>query len=179
VASRHPPHSPTIRPEAPHNLPAIRHAHQAAFGQDEEARLVDALRPSPAFIPELSLVAEAAGRVVGHVLFSHIAVDDGKVSVPALALAPLAVLPACQGQGIGSQLVRDGLARARALGHRIVIVVGDPAYYTRFGFQPAAPLGLTCPYPVPAEAFMALELQAEALAGVQGAVVYPPAFDGV
>ena len=168
-----------IRAEAPDDKAAIRHVNQMAFEGGEEAVLVDAIRQSSSYVPELSLVAEADRLVVGHVLFSGIAIESSSGSMAALALAPLAVLPAWQRQGIGSALVRQGLARSRDMGHGIVVVVGDPGYYERFGFRPARQQGLECTLPVPDEAFMALALQAGALDSVRGTVVYPPAFSGL
>lgn len=166
----------TIRPERPADHQAISQVHQLAFGHPNEGLLVEALRQSAAFIPELSLVALEGTRVVGHILFSHIVVKTPTASRQALALAPIAVLPAFQKRAIGSSLIRRGLAEARRLGHGVVIVVGHPEYYPRFGFVPAAPLGIRAPFEVPREAFMVLELQPDALRGCQGEVQYPPEF---
>lgn len=166
----------TIRAEGPQDYQAISQVNELAFDQPNEARLVEALRQSPAFVPELSLVALDATRVVGHILFSHIVVRSPAASRHALALAPMAVLPAFQRRGIGSCLVHRGLADARRLGHGVVIVVGHPDYYARFGFVPAEPLGIRAPFPVPRDAFMVLELQAGALEGCEGEVEYPPEF---
>lgn len=166
-----------IQPERPEDRQAVFKVNQLAFGQENEARLVDALRQSPAFIPELSLVALEGPHVVGHILFTRITVRDGKQAHDALALAPMAVLPSYQRRGIGSALIRRGLEDARGLGHRIVIVVGHPAYYPRFGFVPAQPLGLVVPFEVPSEAFMVRELEQRALIGIQGVVEYPPEFN--
>jgi putative acetyltransferase len=166
----------TIRPETAEDYAAIREVNALAFGREVEARLVEALRGLPDFIPELSLVAIEAGRVVGHILFSPMVIETKDGAVPALALATIAIRPEFQNQGIGSELVRDGLERCRNLGHRIVVVVGHPAYYPRFGFSPARERGLQAPFPVPDEAFLALELAPGALDGVVGMVSYPPAF---
>jgi len=117
--------------------------------------------------------------VVGHILFTAIEVRTATHSHPALALAPMAVLPALQRTGIGSSLVRRGLADARDLGHGVVIVVGHPGYYARFGFVPAEPLGIRAPFEVSSPAFMALELRPDALRGVRGEVRYPPEFADV
>ena len=167
----------TIRPETADDHAAIHEVNLLAFGQEVEPRLVEALRRLPDFIPELSLVAVEAGQVVGHILFSPIVIETKDGSVPALTLAPLAVRPELQNQGIGSQLVRDGLERCRTLGHRIVVVVGHPPYYPRFGFSPARARGLEAPFPVPDEAFMVLELVPGALDGVAGMVRFPPPFE--
>jgi putative acetyltransferase len=169
----------TVRPEQPADYAAIADVSRAAFRQDNEARLIAALRKSAGFDPELSLVAVRDDVIVGHILFSRILIESESSEVPALALAPMAVLPALQREGIGSQLVAEGLESCRRAGHRIVIVVGHPDYYPRFGFVPAGPLGLRAPFPVPSEAFMALELVAGALDGVHGTVRYPPPFEEV
>lgn len=172
-------HVVEIRPEGPDDRQAVFDVNHAAFGRENEARLVDALRQSPAFVPQLSLVAVDDSRVVGHVLFTRVTVRGASQAPDALALAPMGVLPPYQKQGIGSALVRRGLENARDLGHRVVIVVGHPEYYPRFGFVPAKPLGILAPFEVPSEAFMVLELQPNALRGVQGQVEYPPEFDQV
>lgn len=166
----------TIRPETADDYAAIHEVNLLAFGQEIEPRLVEALRRLPDFIPELSLVAVEAGQVVGHILFSPFVIETKDGAVPALTLAPLAVRPEFQNQGVGSQLVRDGLERCRTLGHRIVVVVGHPPYYPRFGFSPARARGLEAPFPVPDEAFMVLELVPGALDGVASMVRFPPPF---
>ena len=166
-----------IRPETPGDHRAVYELNHAAFGRENEARLVESLRGSSAFIPELSLVAHDGTRPVAHVLFTRIVVRDGGRAHEALALAPLAVLPELQKRGLGSALVRHGLAAAHELGHRVVIVLGHPEYYPRFGFLPAQLLGIHPPFPAQAEAFMALELQPGALQAVRGRVEYPPEFD--
>ncbi len=151
-----------------------------AFGRDNEARLVRAIRGSNYFIPELSLVAVAGSAIVGHILFSaiHIQGDDGGEH-RALALAPMAVDPGYQRNGIGGRLIDAGLARARALGHGAVIVLGHPEYYPRFGFQPAGLWHVRPPFSVPDDVFMAMELQEHALQGKAGVVEYPGVFDEV
>jgi putative acetyltransferase len=169
-------HVLTIRPEQPADHEQVFRVNHLAFGQPDEARLVEALRRSPAFIPELSLVAVEDDRVVGHILFSRIAVRSGATTHDALALAPMAVLPEHQRQGVGSSLVRRGLADARGLGYGVVVVVGHPEYYPRFGFIPGEPLGIRPPFEVSPGAFMVLELQPGARADVHGDVEYPPEF---
>jgi putative acetyltransferase len=159
----------TIRPEQPEDQAQVFEVNRQAFGQEDEAHLVQALRRAPSFIPELSLVAVEDERVVGHILFTRIAVRSGATTHVALALAPMAVLPGRQGIGIGASLVRRGLAEAGRLGHRLVFVVGHPGYYPRFGFVPGEPVGVSPP-------FMVRELQPNALAGIRGEVEYPPEF---
>lgn len=163
-----------VRAELAEDSALIREVNRLAFGRDSEAELVDALRDSPSWIPELSLVALLDGEVAGHILFTRITIE----TAPALALAPMAVRPELQRRGIGSELVRRGLAECARLGHRIVVVAGHPAFYPRFGFTPAKPMGLEAPFPVQDAAFLVAELSPGALAGVQGMVRYPRAFDG-
>jgi putative acetyltransferase len=169
----------TIRPETPADHSSIRRVNAEAFGRGAEAALVDALRSSPAFIPELSLVAEEASGLVGHILFTRIVLRDGGVTHDALALAPMAVRPAFQNRGFGSALVRQGLDEARRLGHAVVIVQGHPRYYPRFGFVPAGALGIRSPFDARPEAFLALGLKPGALDDVRGLVEYPPEFGAV
>lgn len=168
-----------VRPETPADHGAIRKINKKAFGGKAESKLVDAVRESELFIPELSLVAEAGGQAAGHILFSPVKIVDGETETPALALAPMAVLPELQGQGVGAALVKRGLAEAARLGHKIIIVVGHTDYYPRFGFLPAGEKGLALPFEAPPEVFMVLELVPGALAGVKGTVEYPDAFHGV
>jgi putative acetyltransferase len=169
----------TIRKETPADVPAIFELNVRAFGQPAEAMLVDTLRQDGDFIPALSLVAVDEGRIVGHILSPPITIASPEGRVPALALAPIAVLPELRRRGIGSLLVREGLAACRRHGHRIVVVVGHPAYYPRFGFTPARVRGIEAPFPVPDEAFMVIALVEGSLEGIHGTVRYPPAFDAV
>jgi putative acetyltransferase len=161
--------SPLVRPELPSDRNAVRALHEAAFGRPVEADLVDRLRGSPGWVPELSLVAEEAGDVVGHVLFTRAAVGGEA----ALALGPLAVLPACQRRGIGTALVEAGLA---ATGDALVFLLGDPAYYGRFGFRLAAELGIETPPGYSAAHFQA---RAGGPTHPRGAARYDEAFAGV
>jgi putative acetyltransferase len=164
-----------IRPELDGDQAAVRRVHDLAFGQEGEGQLVEALREGG--WSRLSLVAEEGGRVVGHVLYSDLAIRTAQGAVGALALAPLAVRPEAQGHGIGSALVRESLRRLRAGGHRIALVVGDPRYYGRFGFSAELALPLACEYAGPH--FMALELKPGALRGVRGDVRYAPPFQAL
>ena len=135
----------------------------------------------------LSLVAVEGHRVVGHILFSPVTIESvgesggesGGEPVAALGLGPMAVLPTRQRQGIGSLLVRTGLAACRDAGHGCVVVLGHPEYYPRFGFTRASRHGVTWEHPAPDEAFMLLELREGALGGRGGIVRYQPEFGGV
>jgi putative acetyltransferase len=170
----------TIRPEHPRDHAAIAEVVEAAFGSPAEARLVEAIRASEFAIPDLSLVAERDGRIVGHVMISIAEARDGHHSHPIAMLSPLAVVPDEQGRGIGSALVRAVTERAAARGEPVVVLEGSPAYYRRFGFEPSAAHGLTLPLPswAPPEAGQVLRLVADA-AVPRGHVVYPPAFANV
>jgi len=168
-----------IRAETAKDFDAVRKLNKKAFKGNSESKLVDALRASDGFIPGLSLVAEKGGKVVGHILFSPIKIKDLDKATPALALAPMAVLPDCQNQGIGSALVRYGLNECKKTGHKIVVVVGHPEYYPRFGFVKAGEKGLKLPFEAPDEVFLALELAPGAFGGVKGMVDYPPEFHAV
>lgn len=162
----------TIRPEREVDASAIQAVNEAAFGASDEANLVDALRREGFVL--LSLVAEAEGRIVGHVLFSRMWIAGATGRLDAVALAPIAVVPERQRQGIGGQLIHRGLEMLRERGERIVVVLGHPDYYPRFGFSSERALALDSPFP--RDAFMALELAPGALEGVAGAVKYPPPF---
>jgi putative acetyltransferase len=142
----------------------------AAFERPDEAELVLALRDNRGL--EFSAVARLNGEVVAHVAFSPLTVGGAATDPPLLALAPVAVDPAHQKQGYGSALIRWALDQVRGRDYPGVVVVGEPAFYGRFGFTPASRFGLGCPYEIPGEYFMALELRGGALAGVAGVVGY-------
>ncbi|KUL51446.1 transferase [Streptomyces sp. NRRL F-4489] len=166
----------TARPETPEDAAAIRAVNLAAFPTAGEADLVDALRADPdAWIDGLSLVAEAPdGTVAGHALLTRCRIGGR----PALALAPCAVLPDHQRQGAGTAAVRAALAAARERGESLVVVLGHPGYYPRFGFAPASRFGIRAPFDVPDEALMALSLDASRPVP-SGAIRYPAAFGEV
>ena len=163
----------TIRPERDGDAEAIHAVTAAAFRSAAEANLVDALRQQRASI--ISLVADAGALVVGHILFSPVTLGGADLGI--LGLAPMAVSPERQRQGIGSELVRAGLDAARVRGAAAVVLVGHPAFYPRFGFIPASRFGLRCEYDVPDDVFMALELDPGALR-TGGFIRYHPAFAG-
>ena len=162
-----------VRPEAPTDFGDVRGVHERAFAPShEEAGLVDALRASGVYVPELCLVAVRAGAVIGHIAFSRARLDSGH---PVLALAPMGVLPEHQRQGVGSALVSEGLRRAAETEFPLVVVVGHPEYYPRFGFEPADALGVVAPFAVPAAAWMVHRLPAYR-PDARGTVAYPEAF---
>jgi putative acetyltransferase len=167
----------TIRDERIDDVIPIRRVIERAFGQAGEADLVDALRQGDGLT--VSLVAEADGAIVGHVAFSPVIIRAGDTVAEGLGLAPLSVMPDRQRHGIGAALVRAGLEACRSRGHRIVVLVGEPAYYQRFGFSTASDFGLECAIPVPVEVFLALELAPGALGGCSGVVSYRSEFDSV
>jgi len=151
----------------------IRTINETAFGGPDEADLVDKLRADGHAL--ISLVAELDAGLVGHILFSRMWIrSQTGALVSAVALAPVAVLPAHQRRGIGGRLIRHGLELLRRRAEKIVIVVGHPDYYPRFGFSTKKAQSLESPFPK--EAFMAIELSTGALDGVQGSVIYPAAF---
>jgi putative acetyltransferase len=166
-----------IRAEEPDDYIAIHDINLKAFNQEDEPRLVEAIRKSTSFIPGLSLVALQDSKAIGHILFSALNIETESGDAPALSLAPIAVLPEYQNQGIGSMLVRRGLEESKSLGYKIVIVIGHPEYYPRFGFEPARAKGLETSFPAPDEAFMALELVRGALDGITGMVRFSPEFE--
>ncbi len=165
-----------VRSEEPSDYQKIYEINKIAFGGEVEARLVNNLRKTKGFIPQLSLVAEKDGKVVGHILFSIIHINTGEDNIPVLALAPMAVLPEYQKQGIGSLMIKEGLKKSKELGYKIVVLVGHPDYYPRFGFVPAKEKGLKLPFDAPDEAFMVYEIIPNSLVGISGTIEYPPEF---
>lgn len=169
-----------IREEQPDDIDAIYAVELDAFEQPDEADLVNRLRDAGAIW--LSHVALIDGKIVGHALYSMVTVTDGDTVREFPALAPLAVVSKRQQQGIGSALMTAGLNAARNAGHGLMFLVGHPSYYTRFGFQPAKPLGFTSDYVKdnePHEHFMVAILDESLLNTVKGHVRYHAAFEDV
>lgn len=162
-----------IRPEQPNDRAAIHALHVAAFGSPVEADIVDVLREQAR--PIVSLVADDNGEIVGHILCTPVTLE-GHAERRIMGLAPLAVAPERQRQGIGSALVRNGLAWCRQLGYGAVVVLGHPSYYPRFGFRAAVTSAIGCEFEAPPEAFMLLELQTDYLRGCAGTIRFHPAF---
>ena len=160
-----------IRFETADDRPAILAVVEAAFGRSEEPRLVEAVWASNRVA--FGVVAEDDGRVIGHVRLSYVDVLPSNSLV--LQVAPRAVAPERQAQGIGSALMQAALEEAEQRSERVVLIEGNPAYYRRFGFGPAAELGFQAPEGTPPQYFMAKWLGTPE-PDLQGAVVYPPAF---
>ncbi|MEG3935991.1 MULTISPECIES: N-acetyltransferase [unclassified Microcoleus] len=163
-----------IRTEKPEEVEAVRNINIAAFGRENEANLVARLR---GIASTFSFVAVESDRIVGHIFFSPVVVE-GKCSRNVLiqGLAPVAVLPNYQRQGIGTLLIREGLKECGRSGFQAVVVLGHPDFYPRFGFIPASRKTLKCEYDVPDEAFMVLELESGALQDCSGTVKYRSEF---
>jgi len=161
-----------IRPERPADRDAIAELNRAAFGGPDEAELVDRLRDGPK--PVISIVATDGAQLVGHIMFSPLAVEIDGRRPSALALAPLAVAPDRQRSGIGSRLVAAGLHAAREAGAEAVFVLGHRAFYPRFGFSAALAARFEAAFS--GASFMALELVPRALEGSGGTATYSVAF---
>ena len=166
-----------VRPEALADAAAIAGVHQRAFGRPDEARLVEALRDSTAYVPELSLVAADDGGVAGHVMLTRAHVVDGDGGRAfVLVLAPIGVVPERQRSGVGSALVWSALAAADGMGAPLVTVLGDPAYWSRFDFVAAYRHGIAPPVPIPGDGFQARARGRGPDPGIRGTLVYPAPF---
>ena len=162
----------TLRPERPEDIEAIRGVERAAFGSEDEPGLVDALRDAGHLL--LSLVAEDDGEIVGHIAFSPMTVDTETDTYAAICLAPLAVTPSHQRQGVGSALMNAALDELARRVDSAVFLLGHPSYYPRFGFRPAREFDVH--YQDDRDSFMALELRTGALDHVSGAAHFAPEF---
>ena len=164
-----------VRAEAPEDVKAIDVVNLSAFQGEAEARLVSAIRASDEFVPDLSLVAEINGRIVGHLLLSKVTLQHDGTGRAVLALGPMSVVPSQSHRGIGSALIQAAISRARDMRYTAIVVAGQPEYYERFDFQPAETWGLTSNLRLPADGLTAMELLPGALKG-GGEVVYPAPF---
>ncbi len=174
----------SVRTEQPQDYSEVSDLIQKAFESDPhsdhiEAQLVEALRKPENFIPELSIVAEVDGKVVGHVLLTPVKIKNKDNEWDSLALAPISVLPVYQNQGIGSQLIKEAHSRARKIGYKSIVLIGHENYYLKFGYLRAEKYGIRFPFDVPAENAFAIELTEGALNEVNGTVVYPSEFQAV
>jgi len=164
-----------IRTETSDDYRAVYDLNYDAFGnRNDESRLVERIRKSEGFIPELSIVAEEIGDIVGHILLCKAKVILGDESTEVIVLAPVAVKPGHQKKGIGKKLINEGLERVKDLGYGLVLLIGHPSYYPKFGFKPARQFGLElCQFDVPDDVFMVCELREGELNNIQGELQYP------
>lgn len=170
-----------IRQEVKEDYLAVFHLIENAFKNQDysdhtEHFLVERLRKSSSFIPELSLVATYNEKIVGHILLTKITIQNSEQSFDSLALAPVTVLPEYQQRGIGGDLIRTAHQVAKNLGHQSVLLIGHETYYPKFGYQGAHTFGITVPFEVPKENCMAIELTKDSLKNVTGNVNYPKEF---
>ena len=161
-----------IRDERPADVRSIRQVNRRAFGRDQEANIVDALRSNGGTLLSMIAVDED---VVGHVMYSPVTIGE----MTGAGLGPMAVVPERQRQGVGSDLVTTSLGRLRGAACPFVVVVGHPAFYPRFGFKPASAYGISCEWPVPDEVFMILVLDPLQMQMVRGLARYRPEFSTV
>lgn len=167
-----------IRMETNEDFAQVYEVNYEAFGNsDDEAKLVERIRASEGFVPELSLVAEVGGSIVGHVLVSKALVVGSEARHEVLVLAPIAVRPSCQKQGVGTKLITEAQQRSKELGASLILLIGHPGYYPKFGFKPARAFGIDLlQFEVPDEVFMVYEVTGGSLEAVKGELVYPAAF---
>ena len=169
-----------IRKETQSDYTDVYNLNKVAFKQDAESKLIELLRKSSAFIPELSIVAIIDNNIVGHILFTKIIIKaENGTEYNSLALAPMSVIPKYQAKGIGGQLIKHGLNTAKRLGFESVIVLGHKDYYPKFGFKAASQWNIKAPLDVPDNVFMAIELVENGLRGISGVVKYPKEFEEV
>jgi putative acetyltransferase len=162
-----------IRKETPLDYNNISIVNDQAFNKKNEGELVMNLRNRAGFLPELSLVADYKGKIIGHILFFPISILSGSESIPTLCLGPMAVLPGFQNKGIGGDLIREGLSAAAVMGFNSVLVLGFPKYYPKFGFARASKWKIKAPFEVPEEAMMAMELKKGSLGFGGGTIEFP------
>ncbi|WP_336958522.1 N-acetyltransferase [Chryseobacterium contaminans] len=172
----------TIRKEEEKDYEAVFKLTEEAFrdmehSDHQEHFLVEKLRKSEAFIPELSLVAEDKnGTIAGHILFTKLTVENGTETFESLALAPVSVKPEYQNQGIGGQLILEGHRIAQQLGYQSVILIGHENYYPKFGYEKTSNFGISFPFEIPEVNGMAVELVKDGLKNKKGMVKYPKEF---
>ncbi len=166
-----------VRPEIAADVESIRAVLLDAFPGPAEADLVEALRKDAE--GSISLVAEEAGQIVGHIMFSPVTLEEKSVAYKMAGLAPMAVRSSHQRKGIGARLVKEGLKACQAEGYRVVVVLGHPEYYPRFGFEVSTQFGLKSQYDVSEEVFMAQVLGDDAVDGLAGTIVYHTCFQAL
>ena len=170
-----------LRQETEQDHKSVFQVIQKAFENEEysdhkEQFLVERLRKSNAFIPELSIVAEVDNKIVGHILLTKLEIENDINTYESLALAPVSVLPEFQGKGVGSKLILHSHEVAKELGYKSIMLLGHEKYYPRFGYELTNKYGIEMPFDVPAENCMVAVLAKNGLSGVRGKVIYPDAF---
>ena len=171
----------SIRREEPTDYSAVFKLIEVSFQAEllsdhREGYLVERLRGSSAFVPELSLVAENDSKVIGHILLTKIIIQNHRKTYESLALAPVSVLPQYQRMGVGTKLITEAHERAKSLGFKSVVLLGHQDYYPRFGYELTSKYGIKLPFDIPEENCMIIELTEGGLEGVNGKVKYPNAF---
>ncbi|AJS61502.1 GCN5 family acetyltransferase [Paenibacillus sp. IHBB 10380] len=169
-----------IRTENESDFFQVHNVNFIAFGErEDEARLVERIRATQNFVPQLSIIAEDNGEIIGHLLLSKAKIIEDEKRHEVIVLAPIAVRSDYQKQGIGKQLIHEGLNRCKELGYYLVLLIGHPSYYPKFGFRPARQFGLELKqFEVPDEVFMVCELKENELKNIKGELEYPRAFFG-
>lgn len=171
----------SIRQEALSDHPIVFDLIEQAFRNEtvsdkKEQFMVERLRKSDGFIPELSLVAEVNHEIVGYILLTKIAIENEMRHTTSLALAPVAVLPAFQNKGIGGKLIEKAHHIAKELGYQSIILLGHEKYYPKFGYQPLHHFNISLPFEAPKENCMVIELVPNSLKNIAGKVIYPKEF---
>ncbi len=168
-----------VRPETSRDFDDIRRVVEAAFGRENEARLVRLLRAdADAYVPQLTLVAEDGDEIVGHIMLSN-ATIHGEQEWRVLALGPLAVTPERQGTGVGIALTEASLELADGLGESLVVLLGHPTYYPRFGFESARGRGIEPPTARMSDAAFMVKRLSNYDERHRGKFAYAPAFGQV
>ena len=171
-----------IRKEEPKDFKTVFNLIEKAFESEQmsdhkEQFLVERLRKSNAFIPELSLVCEIENNtIVGHILLTRLKIKNERDGFDSLALAPVSVLPEYQRKGIGGMLIKEAHKKAKELGFKSIVLLGHEKYYPKFGYERADKFGIDLPFEVPKENCMAIELIENGLKDVSGVVEYPKEF---
>jgi predicted N-acetyltransferase YhbS len=165
-----------VRGEKQADHPDIFEINRLAFGREDEGILINDIRKTRSYEFGFSLVAVKEDKILGHALFSKGFITHRGRRFKCLVLGPIAVLPEHQRQGIGKALINEGLERAKEVGFGAVVVVGDPVYYSQFGFKPAITMKLRTSMKIPDENFMAKEISRNALRGIIGTVMFPREF---